>query len=142
MNLPEADDNDRTHKNHANTWSWLMIGASSLISATYEELFYRRKIVLLEENKLPPITDWLFSSSDFNAGFWACIMMMICRWTPLTSHNRAEIAHIRLVFFQIRVECRKRGPPGFQFFVCFDLIRSEDQSQCRILSQRGPPSCA
>ena len=50
------------------------------------------------------------------------------------SHNRAEIAHIRLVFFQIRVEKRKRGPPGFQFFVCFDLIRSEDQSQCRILS--------
>ena len=31
-------------------------------------------------------------------------LMMICRWTPLTSHDQAEIDHIRLVFFQIRVE--------------------------------------
>ena len=69
-------------------------------------------------------------------------VMMICRWTPLTSHNRAEIDHIRLVFFQIRVENLKRGPPSFQFFVCFDVIRSEDQSQCRILGQRGPPDLA
>ena len=58
---------------------------------------------------------------------------------PLTSHDRDAMAHIKLVFFQIRVESQKRGTPGFQFFVCFDLIRSEDQLQCRILSQRGPP---
>ena len=64
--------------------------------------------------------------------------MMICRWTPLTSHNRAEIDHIRLAFFQIRVEDLKRGPSSFHFFVCFDVIRSENQSQCRILIQRGP----
>ena len=68
--------------------------------------------------------------------------MVIRRWTLLTSHNRAEIDHIKLVFFQIRVENLIRGPPGFQFFVCFHVIRSEDQSQCRILSQRGPPCCA
>ena len=67
---------------------------------------------------------------------------MTCGWTPVTSHNQAEIDHTRLVFFQIRVEEGKKGPPGFQFFVCFDIIRSEDQSQCMILSQRGPPSCA
>ena len=67
---------------------------------------------------------------------------MICGWTPLASHFRAEIDHIRLVFFQIRVENLKRGPPSFQCFVGFDVIRSEDQSQCRILSQRGPPGCA
>ena len=54
----------------------------------------------------------------------------------MTSHNRAEIDHIRLVFFQIRVEKVKKSPPGFQFFVCFDIIRSEDQLQCIILSQR------
>ena len=69
-------------------------------------------------------------------------MMMICERTLLTSHNRAEIDHIRLVFFQIRVENLKRGLPSFQFFVCFDIIRSEDQSQHRILSQRGPPCYA
>ena len=60
----------------------------------------------------------------------------------MTSHDRAEIDHIRLVFFQIWVEKGKRGPPGFQFFVCIGVIRSEDQSQCMILSQRGPPSRA
>ena len=60
----------------------------------------------------------------------------------MTSYNRAEIDHIRLVFFQIRVKNLKKGQPGFQFFVCFDVIRSEDQSQCMILSQRGPPGCA
>ena len=60
----------------------------------------------------------------------------------MMSHNRAEIDHIRLVFFQIRVEKGKRGPPGFQFFVCFDIIMSEDKSQCMILSQRDPPGCA
>ena len=68
--------------------------------------------------------------------------MMICGWNPVTSHNQVEIVHIRLVLFQIRVESRKKGPPGFQFFVCFDLIRSEHQSQYRILSLRGPPDCA
>ena len=61
---------------------------------------------------------------------------------PLMSHNQEEIDHVRLVFFQIRVENLKMGPSGFQFFVCFDVIRSENQSQCRILSQRGPPGCA
>ena len=60
----------------------------------------------------------------------------------MTSHDRTEIDHIRLVFFQIRVEKRKRGPPGFQLFVCFEVIRSEDQSQFMIPSQRGPPGCA
>ena len=44
---------------------------------------------------------------------------MICVWTPLASHNQAEIDHIRLSFFQIRVENLKRGPPGFQFFAYF-----------------------
>ena len=78
---------------------------------------------------------YFYSISDlvFNNDMW---------WTPLTSHYRAEIDHIRLVIFQIRVENLKTGPPGFHFFVCFDVIRSEDQSQCRILSQRGPPGCA
>ena len=28
-------------------------------------------------------------------------------------HDRAEIEHRRLVFFQIMVEKGKRGPPGF-----------------------------
>ena len=70
------------------------------------------------------------------------IVMMIRRWTPLMLHDQEEIDHVRLVFFQIRVENLKMGPSGFQFFVCFDVIRSEDQSQCRILSQRGPPGCA
>ena len=65
--------------------------------------------------------------------------MMICGWAPLTSHFRGDIDHIKLLFFQIRVENLKRGPPSFQFFVCFDVIRSKDQSQCKILSQRGPP---
>ena len=61
------------------------------------------------------------------------------RCTPLTTHDRTEIDHIKLVVFQIKVEKGKRGPSGFQFFVCFDVIRPEDQSQCMILSQRGPP---
>ena len=55
--------------------------------------------------------------------------MLICGWTPLTSYDRAEIDHIRLAFFQIRSENLKRDPPGFQFFVCFDVIMSEDQWQ-------------
>ena len=38
---------------------------------------------------------------------------------PLMSHDRVEIDHIRLLFFQIRVENLKRGPPGFQFFGYF-----------------------
>ena len=42
-------------------------------------------------------------------------LMMICRWTPLTSHDQAEIDHIRLVFFQIRVESQKRVHPVFSF---------------------------
>ena len=58
------------------------------------------------------------------------------------SQNQEEIDYVRLVFFQIRVQNLKMGPSGFQFLVCFDVIRSEDQSQCRILNQRGPPGCA
>ena len=60
---------------------------------------------------------------------------------PSDAHDRAEIDHIRLVFFQIRVENLKRGPLGFQFFACFDAIRSDDKLQCRILSQRDPLGC-
>ena len=89
----------------------------------------------------------MLSGPSFRLAFIFCInllilsgLMMICRWT-LISHNQAEIDHIRLLFFQIRIENLKRGPSGFQFFVCFDIIRSEDQSQCMILSQRGPPGC-
>ena len=33
------------------------------------------------------------------------------------SHDQAEIDHIRMVFFQIRVEKGKRGPPGFQLYM-------------------------
>ena len=40
---------------------------------------------------------------------------------PLTSHNRAEIDHIRLVFFEIRVEKGKRGPAGFQLYMILCL---------------------
>ena len=43
----------------------------------------------------------------------------------MTSHNQAEVDHMSLSFFEIRVENRKRGPPGFQFFAyfyVFDLI--------------------
>ena len=84
---------------------------------------------------------------------YASVMMMMCMWTSLTSHDLAEIDHIRLLFFQIRVENLKRGPPGFQFFVyfmtffvfsvfclfydVFDVIWPENQLQCSILSQRG-----
>ena len=82
------------------------------------------------------------SSFFRNADRKDMLILMICRWTPLKSHNQTEIDHVRLVFFQIRVENLKRGPPGFQFFVRFDVIRSDDQSQCRILSQRGPPDPA
>ena len=61
---------------------------------------------------------------------------------PITTHDQAEIDHIRLVLFQIKVEKGKRGLSGFQFFVCFDVIRPQDQSECMILSQRGPPGHA
>ena len=37
----------------------------------------------------------------------------------MTSHDRAEIVHIRLVFFQIRVENLKIGPPIFSIFCLF-----------------------
>ena len=40
----------------------------------------------------------------------------------LTSHNRAEIDHIRLLFIQIRVENLKRGQPGFQVFAYFMMF--------------------
>ena len=60
---------------------------------------------------------------------------------PMTTCDQAEIDHIRLVLFQIKVAKGKRGLSGFQF-VCFDVIRPQDQSQCMILSQRGPPGHA
>ena len=41
---------------------------------------------------------------------------------PLTSHNRAEVDHIRLLFFEIRAENLKRGPSGFQFFAYFMMF--------------------
>ena len=49
MNLPETDDNDKTHKNDANTRSWHMINASLWTSDTYEQfkslvLGYRRPL--------------------------------------------------------------------------------------------------
>ena len=45
------------------------------------------------------------------------------------SHNRAEIDHIRLVFFQIRVEKGKRGPPSFQLYIILGL--GHKSKQCR-----------
>ena len=54
------------------------------------------------------------------------LLMLICGWTPLTSHNRAENNHIRLLLFQIRACKLKRVLPSFQNFVCFDIIRSQD----------------
>ena len=86
---------------------------------------------------------WVLAKDSFHLLILVKVqLMMIRRWIPMTSHNQVEIDHIRLVFFQIKVEKGKRSPPSFQFFVCFDVIRSEDQSQCMILSQMGPPGCA
>ena len=51
-----------------------------------------------------------------NKNLW---VMVICVLIPLTSHDWAEIDHIRLLFFQITVENLKRGPHGFKFFVYF-----------------------
>ena len=78
MNLPKTDDNDRTHKNDANTPSWHMINVFFWTRASYEQfksfVFESRRLCassntgLWEENNLPPITDWLFSLIDFNAG--------------------------------------------------------------------------
>ena len=36
MNLPKTDDNDRTHKNDANTLWWHMINASFWTSTLYD----------------------------------------------------------------------------------------------------------
>ena len=49
--------------------------------------------------------------------------MMICGWTPSDSHFPAEIDHIRMVFFQIRAEKGKTGPPSFQFYMILCLGR-------------------
>ena len=43
------------------------------------------------------------------------ILMMICGRAPLTSHFRVDIDHIKLLFFQIRVENLKRVHPVFSF---------------------------
>ena len=44
----------------------------------------------------------------------------------MTSHNQAEVDHMRLSFFQIRVEKGKRGPTSFQFFAYFMFLTSSD----------------
>ena len=64
--------------------------------------------------------------------FWGCFLcyraerlqsvIMICGCTPLTLHNWAEFDHIRLSFFQIRVENLNRGLPDFQFFAYFMMF--------------------
>ena len=72
--------------------------------------------------------------------------MMICMRIPLTSHNQAEIDHIRLLFFQIRVENLKRGPPGFQFFAYFITFLTSSDLRTNhtvvFLVRGGPPGCA
>ena len=40
---------------------------------------------------------------------------------PLASQNQADIDHIRLSFFQIRIESSKRGLPGFQMYMILFL---------------------
>ena len=59
----------------------------------------------------------LFSFIEFRLLNWG--LMMICGWMPLMSHDRAQVDHIRLLFFQIRVKNLKRSPPAFQFFAYF-----------------------
>ena len=60
---------------------------------------------------------------------------------PLTSHNRAEIDHIRLVFFQIRVEKRKRGPPSFQMYMILCLGRKSKQPRQDRVDPSDSESC-
>ena len=61
---------------------------------------------------------------------------------PLTLHDRAEIDHIRLVFSQIRVENRKRGPPGFQINMILCLGHKSKQSRHNWVDPSDSESCA
>ena len=65
---------------------------------------------------------------------------------PLMSHNWAEVDHIRLSFFQIKVEKGKRGLPGFQFFAYFmTFLMSSDlrtSHSAVFLVRGGQPGCA
>ena len=73
-------------------------------------------------------------------------LMIICMWTHVTSHNPRKVDHIRLSFFQIRVEKLERGPSGFQFFACFMMfLTSSDlgtNHSAVLWVRRGPPGCA
>ena len=60
---------------------------------------------------------------------------------PLTSHDRTEIDHIRLVFFQIMVAKRKRGPPGFQLYMIWCLRYKSKQSRHNQVNPSDPESC-
>ena len=53
--------------------------------------------------------------------------MMVCKWIPLISHGQAEINHITLVFFQIRVKKGRRGPHGFQLYMILCLDHKSKQ---------------
>ena len=57
------------------------------------------------------------------------------------SHNRAEIDHIRLVFFQIRVEKGKRGPPSFQLYIILCLGHKSKQSRHNRVDPSDSESC-
>ena len=57
------------------------------------------------------------------------------------SHDRPEIDQIRLVFYQIRVENLKRGPPGFQLYMILCLGRKSKQSKQDRLDPSDRESC-
>ena len=48
---------------------------------------------------------------------------------PLMSHDQGEIDHVRLAFFQIRVEKAKSGPPIFQLYMILCLSCRSKQSR-------------
>ena len=60
---------------------------------------------------------------------------------PLMSHFRAEIYHIRMVFFQTRAEKGKRGPPGFQLYMILCLGRKSKQSKQDRVDPSDRESC-
>ena len=57
------------------------------------------------------------------------------------SHDQVEIDNIRLVFFQIRVEKRKRCPPGFQLYMIWCLGHKSKQSRHNRVDPSDPESC-
>ena len=57
------------------------------------------------------------------------------------SHDQAEIKQIRLVFFQIRVEKGKRGPPGFQLYLILCLGWKSKQSRHNGVGPSDSESC-